>query len=116
MLSAGMALGALSLIVLQFASSLWQIWLFICVFSVVEGLSALNWALVGDYFGRLRFATLRGILSLIYSWGMIIMPLVAGRIYDQTDSYRIAIWIFISMYIVGCLLFGLLRRPRLPAM
>ena len=114
MLSGGMVLGAISLLVLQSSSDLWQIWVFICVFSVVEGLSALNWALVGDYFGRKRFATLRGILSLIYSWGMIIMPLVAGRIYDQTESYRMAIWIFIGMYIAGALLFILMRRPRLP--
>lgn len=114
MLSGGMVLGAISLLVLQGSSDLWQIWVFICVFSVVEGLSALNWALVGDYFGRKRFATLRGILSLIYSWGMIIMPLVAGRIYDQTESYRMAIWIFIGMYVVGALLFILMRRPRLP--
>jgi MFS family permease len=114
MLSAGMVLGALSLLVLQSASSLWHIWIFICVFSVVEGLSALNWALVGDYFGRRRFATLRGILSLIYSWGMIVMPLVAGRIYDQTESYRMSIWIFVGMYVVGAILFLFLRRPRLP--
>lgn len=114
MLSAGMVLGALSLLVLQSASSLWHIWFFICVFSVVEGLSALNWALVGDYFGRRRFATLRGILSLIYSWGMIVMPLVAGRIYDQTESYRMSIWIFVGMYVVGAILFVFMQRPRLP--
>ena len=91
MLAAGMALGAFSLMILQNANSSVQVWLFISVFSVVEGLSALNWALVGDYFGRKRFATLRGILSLVYSWGMIVMPIVAGGIFDRTGSYNTVI-------------------------
>ena len=114
MLAAGMALGAFSLMILQTANSLIQVWLFISVFSVVEGLSALNWALVGDYFGRKRFATLRGILSLVYSWGMIVMPIVAGAIFDRTSSYNNVIWIFIGMYICGTVLFLVIQRPRSP--
>jgi len=114
MLAAGMALGAFSLMILQTANSLIQVWLFISVFSVVEGLSALNWALVGDYFGRKRFATLRGILSLVYSWGMIVMPIVAGAIFDRTSSYNNVIWIFIGMYICGTILFLVIQRPRTP--
>ena len=114
MLAAGMALGAFSLMILQNANSSFQVWLFISVFSVVEGLSALNWALVGDYFGRKRFATLRGILSLVYSWGMIIMPIVAGGIFDRTGSYNTVIWIFAGMYICGTILFLVIQRPRTP--
>ena len=87
----------------------------ISIFSFVEGLSALNWALVGDYFGRKRFATLRGILSLVYSWGMILMPVIAGTIYDRTDSYNIVIWIFMAMYVVGAIIFLIIRKPTLPA-
>ena len=114
MLAAGMALGAFSLIILQNANSLFQVWLFISVFSVVEALSALNWALVGDYFGRKRFATLRGILSLVYSWGMIVMPIVAGGIFDRTESYNTVIWIFVGMYISGTILFLVIQRPPTP--
>ena len=114
MLAAGMALGAFSLIILQNANSSFQVWLFISVFSVVEGLSALNWALVGDYFGRKRFATLRGILSLVYSWGMIVMPIVAGGFFDRTGSYNTVIWIFVGMYICGTILFLVIQRPRTP--
>jgi len=114
MLSAGMLLGALALIFLKNSVDLWQLWAFIVIFSVVEGISGLNWALVGDYFGRRRFATLRGILSLVYSWGMIIMPVTAGMIFDRTGSYDLALWVFVSMYIAGALVFAILRRPRLP--
>jgi len=74
----------------------------------------LNWALVGDYFGRKRFATLRGILSLVYSWGMIVMPIVAGGIFDRTGSYNTVIWIFVGMYICGTILFLVIQRPRTP--
>ena len=111
MLAAGMALGAFSLMILQNANSLFQVWLFISVFSVVEGLSALNWALVGDYFGRKKFATLRGILSLVYSWGMIVMPVLAGTIFDKTGSYNTVIWIFVGMYVSGTILFLVIQRP-----
>ena len=113
-LSAGMALGAISLLWLQNAQGLKEIWIFICVFAIVEGLSALNWALVGDYFGRKRFATLRGFLSLVYSWGMIIMPELAGYIFDRTDSYTIVIWIFIGMYLTGTIIFALIQKPKPP--
>ena len=114
MLAAGMALGAFSLMILQNATRSFQVWLFISVFSAVEGLRALNWALVGDYFGRKRFATLRGILSLVYSWGMIVMPIVAGGIFDRTGSYNTVIWIFVGMYICGTILFLVIQRPRTP--
>ncbi|HAL48143.1 MAG: hypothetical protein CL694_13000 [Chloroflexi bacterium] len=114
MLAAGMALGGVSLFMFQSANGLWQLWAFICVFSVVEGLSALNWALVGDFFGRGKFATLRGILSLVYSWGMIVMPVVAGTLFDRTDSYRSVIWIFIGMYVVGTVIFTVIKRPQTP--
>ena len=113
-LSAGMALGAISLLWFQNAQGRKEIWIFICVFAIVEGLSALNWALVGDYFGRKRFATLRGFLSLVYSWGMIIMPVLAGYIFDRTNSYTIVIWIFIGMYVTGTLIFALIQKPKPP--
>ena len=48
LLSAGMALGAISLLWFQNAQGLKEIWIFICVFAIVEGLSALNWALVNE--------------------------------------------------------------------
>ena len=114
MLAGGMALGAFCLVLLQYANTLLILWVFISIFSIVEGLSALNWALVGAFFGRKRFATLRGILSLVYSWGMISMPFVAGTLYDKTDSYNIVIWIFIAMYSVGAIIFAIIRKPTLP--
>ena len=114
MLAGGMGLGAVSLPILLYANGSTQIWIFILIFSVVEGLSALNWALVGDFFGRKRFATLRGILGLVYSWGMIVMPVIAGAIFDRTGSYSNVIWIFIGMYITGTILFAIIRKPKIP--
>lgn len=114
MLAIGMALGAFSMLILEGATGIRQVWVFICVFSVVEAISALNWALVGDFFGRKRFATLRGILSLVYSWGMIVMPVTAGVIFDRTDSYGLVIWIFAGMYITGAMLFTVIRPPNPP--
>ncbi|MBI2873289.1 MAG: MFS transporter [Chloroflexi bacterium] len=115
MIAGGMALGVLALLLLQGASSLWQLWAFVAVLSVVDALSPLNWAIVGDFFGRRNFATLRGILGLVYSWGMVALPVVAGAIFDRTSSYTMAIWIFVGVMGAGAITFALLRRPRVPS-
>jgi cyanate permease len=45
---------------------------------------------------------------------MIIMPVLAGYIFDRTDSYTIVIWIFIGMYVIGTLIFALIQKPKPP--
>lgn len=114
LLATGLAVGAAALLVLQGANSRWHLWAYISMLAVLQGLSTLNWALVGDYFGRARFATLRGILGLVYSWGLIILPVLAGVIFDRTESYAIALWVFLAMFVAGAALFALIRPPRPP--
>ena len=114
MLVVGMALGALFMLILQYASSEWHLWVFVCAISVIDSLTVLNWSLLGELYGRRHFATLRGIQSLVGSWGIIIMPVVAGAIFDRTDSYTAVIWIFVAMYASACAIFGLVRLPRAP--
>ena len=115
LLAAGMVLGAAGMVVLNRSSSLWQIWAFIGMFSMVEGLGTLNWAMVGEFYGRRHFATLRGIVNLVGSWGMVVMPFVAGIIFDRTGSYTNALWIWVVTYLMAMVLFTFIRRPRAPA-
>jgi len=46
---------------------------------------------VGDFFGRRNFATIRGAMSFFYMWGSFAGPIMAGAIYDRTQSYVMAL-------------------------
>ena len=112
---AGMCLGILGLLQLQFASEPWHLWVFVACYAVMEGVIPLNWALVGDFFGRSHFATLRGVMGLVYSWGAVVFPVIAGAIFDQTGSYRMVLWMLMSLFGMGVVAFITLRPPRHPA-
>jgi len=108
-----MLVGACSLVFLVFVpGKLWLMVVFAIVFSVTDGAAGLTWALVGDYFGRRAFATLRGGISLVVSLGALATPIIAGRVFDVTESYYWALLPFSGLYIVTAVMFMLIRRPR----
>lgn len=111
-LVAGMA----SLFLLLSSPSQGRLWLFIPLLAAAEAAGPLNWAMVGDFFGRRSFATLRGVMSFFYTWGMVMLPVVAGAIYDRTQSYALALWIFLVVMGVAAVAFAWLRPPRHPDM
>ena len=111
-ISAGMVMGVVSFFVLLFAESSLQIWVFVVLFAVVEGVNPLNWAIIGDFFGRSSFATLRGVMSLVYTVGTVASPVAAGFIYDETQSYALAIGGMAILYALGAITFSLLRAPH----
>jgi hypothetical protein len=37
---------------------------------------------------------------------------LAGLIWDRTGSYEAALWIFVTLWIIGAVIFILLRPPR----
>ncbi|GIT43301.1 MAG: hypothetical protein Ct9H300mP11_12370 [Chloroflexota bacterium] len=57
------------------------------IFIVFEGLGdgagIIVWAALGEYYGREKFASLRGIITFSHSWVMIAMPVFAGWAYDH---------------------------------
>ena len=63
-----------ALIVLMSADTMFELYLFIVLWAAAYGAGILNWAIVGDYFGRARFATLRGVMGLFYSGGAVVGP------------------------------------------
>ena len=74
----------------------------------------LNWALIGDFFGRRIYATLRGIMGLFYGIGTFLSPIYAGWIFDLTGSYTIALLTFAVVLGIAATIFALLRPPTLP--
>jgi MFS family permease len=90
------------------------LYFFPVAFSVTYGVVPLNWALIGDFFGRRSYATLRGIMGIGYGTATFFSPIYAGWIFDRTQSYTLALWTFSAVLAVGAMLFALLRRPIPP--
>jgi len=108
-----MLVGAISLVFLVVApGKLWLMVVFTIAFSVTEGAAGLTWALIGDYFGRRAFATLRGGVNLAVSFGALAAPVIAGRVYDMTQSYERALLPFAGLYVAAAVVFMILPEPE----
>lgn len=92
-------------------ASLWQLWLFTTVFTFLDASFPVVWATVGDFYGRRYFATIRGMMSFFYMWGSFAGPVMAGAIYDRTQSYLAVLWILFALLLFATLLVLFLIRP-----
>lgn len=108
-----MLVATAGLLLLAYARNPLLLWLFLPLFSVVEAVFPVTWAMVGDLYGRRRFATVRGAMGFFYQWGGLIGPFLAGVIYDRTQSYRPALLGVAFLYLVAAYLYLLLGRTRL---
>jgi MFS family permease len=109
-------LPALSVAALLSGSGYWQLWLFTIVFILLDASFPIVWATVGDFFGRRHFATVRGSMSFFYMWGSVAGPVLAGAIYDQTESYRTVLWIWLGLLTFATLLVLFLIQPWIKRM
>ena len=110
-----MTAGALALcLMFNTGGSLWILAAFAILQALSESANSLNWALMGEFFGRRSFATLRGWQhlpdQLVSMWTAVWM----GMIYDATGSYYLALFPLIGILALSALTFLLLPRPRLP--
>ena len=108
-----MVVAAGALLLLTYAQSALWLWLFLPLFSVVEGVFPVTWALVGDLYGRKHFAKVRGNMGFFYQWGGMIGPPLAGAIFDATQSYKPALLGIAGLYLISAFLYLLLGRTRL---
>jgi MFS transporter, OFA family, oxalate/formate antiporter len=106
-----MIIASFSLYLLFSYTAEWQLWLALVLFTVVEGLFPVTWATVGDFFGRNNFAKVRGSMSFLYMWGSVVGPVIAGTVYDRTQSYSPLMWGLISLCWVTALLYAVLVKP-----
>jgi sugar phosphate permease len=104
-------LPALSLPPLLSDLGYWPLWLFTIAFTLLDASFPIIWATVGDFFGRRNFATIRGMMSFFYMWGSFAGPIMAGAIYDRTQSYTMALWIMLGLLVFATLLTLFLIRP-----
>jgi MFS family permease len=111
--SCGMMLGGLSLGVLMLSSGqLWQLVVFIVLYTIASSTNVVAWALAGDLFGRKAFATLLGGMTMVYSVLSATTPVIAGWIFDTTGSYWGALLFLAILFAVAGLLFWYIPRPK----
>lgn len=112
--SAGTLPTAVALVGLIFGRGPWVLYFFPVAFAITMGTSSLNWALIGDLFGRHSYATLRGILGVGYGVATFLSPIYAGWIFDRTGSYEFALFTFAAILAAAAVFFLWLRRPPPP--
>jgi MFS family permease len=111
LLSLWMALPMSAILILSSGESAVALWLFAILFSTLDAAFPLTWATNGDFFGRKHFATIRGNMTFIYMWGSALGPVIAGYLYDQTQSYNAVLWGVFATLSVSALLTALLIKP-----
>jgi sugar phosphate permease len=90
------------------------IYFFPIAFAISMGTAPLNWALIGDFFGRGTYATLRGIMGVGYGTATFFSPIYAGWIFDRTESYNLVLITFAIILLITSTLFAILRHPSPP--
>ena len=106
-----MFIAAVSVLALSWGDPRWALWLFTVLFTVIDASFPIAWAAVGDFFGRRYFATIRGTMSFFYQWGSVIGPVVAGAVYDSTQSYQSVLRGLFALLIVATVFNALLIKP-----
>ena len=102
----------LSMLSLIWATSLWQLVLFVAVYSVAIGGSGTNqFAIRAEYFGRKAFATISGFGAIVMAAGALLGTWLAGFVFDRTESYNGAFAIYAGLSLVSILAILLAKRP-----
>jgi MFS family permease len=102
-----MIAGALALAVLLNRGGQW--WL------LIPFANPLAWAIMGDFFGRRSFATLRGWQHLPDQLMSMSTPVWMGLIYDRTGSYYKALLPLMVFYMIAAIGYWTMPRPKIPA-
>ena len=109
-----MLCGALSLMLLVNQSgTLWVLAIFCGLMSIAESSNPLAWAMMGDFFGRKSFATLRGWQNVPDQLMAMSTPVWMGLVYDSTGSYYWALLPLFGFYVFAAILFWTIPRPRI---
>src|SRR3972149_276347 len=76
--------------------------------SITMGTVPLNWALIGDFFGRRSYGTIRGIMGIGYGLGTFLSPIYAGWVFDRKGNYSEVLLTFMLIHLAAASLFIIL--------
>ncbi len=114
--SACMIGGALSLLVLVNGTGhIWQVFAFVVLAAFSETANPLAWAIMGDFFGRRSYATLRGWQHLPDQLFSMSTPVWMGVIFDHTGSFKWALIPVVIIYCLAAIFYWVIPSPRTPA-
>ena len=84
---------------------------FVVCEGMMDGAGVIVWAALGEYFGRSRFATLRGYITFGYAWALVASPVYAGWVYDRFGNYDRAIMPGAICAMIAGVFFMLIKKP-----
>lgn len=97
------------------ANTLPLLYLFVVVYGLgYGGVIPLTLALRADLFGRRYYATIAGITTALTMVGTVAAPVFAGYLYDVSQSYSLAFYIFMAMICLSGILFLFIPQPSPP--
>jgi MFS family permease len=106
----------LGLFIFVNARTIELLYLFVLVYGLsYGGVIPLTIALRADLFGRKNYATIAGVSQFFSMFGTVAAPVLAGLLYDKTQSYALAFYIFIVLIILSGVLFMLLPKSVMQA-
>jgi MFS family permease len=98
---------------LNVASEAWMLFLFAVIYGFAHGgFFTVISPTIAEFFGTGSHGVLFGIVLASGTIGGAAGPLMAGRSFDVTGSYRIAFLVLILLAVIGFVLITLLRPPR----
>ena len=111
-----MIAGAVALVtLLNHSGNLWQLLIFAILLALSESANPLAWAIMGDFFGRRSFATLRGWQHLPDQLMSMSTPVWMGIIFDRTGSFYWALLPLIILYLLAAISYWAIPSPGVPA-
>ncbi len=106
-----MLLGIVAVLPMLWSNSIWALWFFAGLYTVLDASMPVFWASVGDFFGRKSFGTIRGNMNLFYTWGSVLGPVTAGALYDRTQSYALVFSGIALILLISALTTSFLIKP-----
>ena len=102
-----------SLLWLQVAVEAWMLFLFAVVYGLAHGgFFTVMSPLVAELFGTGSHGLLFGLVLAGGTIGGAVGPVLAGRAFDVTGSYRVVFWVLTALVVMGFILIILLRPLR----
>ena len=86
-------------------------WFLIVASAAGQGVSSIAWITVGEYFGRRSYGTLVGVMTVFYGTSGLIIPAVAGSVFDRTGSFVPVLATAAVLQGVAAASFLLVKRP-----
>jgi MFS family permease len=115
-MSAALAFSALSTVLLLRIQSGGMLPLFVLTYGfALGGIAVLFPLLVGECFGLFAFGKILGLVMIAATLGAAVGPVLTGRVYDVTGSYRFAFMLHVAVFFAAAGAIQFLPRPRMPA-